>query len=139
MSQTITLDEIADKVSNLQRSAIKSIFQEIIESLREEKWAPNGEKSYYVADYLRLVEIDIERNEILFAYKLDNDSILTFIFNDDVGVKLKPSDFYIYDGLVYDLSETIKHFLRSEARIVKEITNNLLTYSKGVSEQWHTS
>lgn len=132
MSQTITLDEIANKVSNLQRGTIKSIFQEIIESLREEKWAPNGEKSYYVADYLRLVEINFEQNEILFVFRLDNDSILTFICNDDVGVKLNPSDFYIYDGLVYDLSETINRFLRSESRIVKEITNNLLTYAKGV-------
>lgn len=131
MSQTITLDEIANKISNLQIGTIKSIFQEIIDSLREENWAPTGEKSYYVADYLRLIEINFEQNEILFVFRLDNDSILTFIFNDAV-VKLKPSDFYIYDGLNYDLSETINRFLRSESRIVKEITNNLLTYAKGV-------
>lgn len=139
MNQTITLNEIESKVNNLQRSTIKTIFQEIINSLREDEWESNYTYDYYTEDYVRTVGFNIEKDEIFFSFNHEFNSALIFHFNDESVVKLSPSDLYIYDGLVYDLSEVINRFLRSESRIVKEITNNLLTYVKGVIESWHTS
>ena len=132
MNQTITLDKIASKVNILQRGTIKSIFQEIIDSLCEGEFLQINDCSYYATDYVRSVEIDIQVNEILFEFNIDHSSALAFVFNDKFGVKLIPSDYYVYDGLVYDLSETIERVLVTEAAFIKEITNNLLTYVKGV-------